>query len=246
MEWRYRGNMSTAAVVIIGNEILAGKFEDENTPFFVRRLRELGVDLKRAVVVPDEFEAIGEEIRRDSVAYDHVFSSGGVGPTHDDITIEAIARAFGEALVPHPELVEILYKVWPDGPPAPALRMASVPENTQLLWEGDMRFPLLCVRNVVIFPGVPRLLQRKFEAAAHLWTGEPVCAAAVETEESEVDIAERLSEMQSRCPQLQIGSYPRRDESGGHYVIVTIEGRDSAAVTDCAGALREILRERGQ
>ncbi len=234
--------MSTAAVVIIGNEILAGKFQDENTPFFVRRLRELGVDLKRAVVVPDDFEAIGNEVCRDSEAYDHVFTAGGVGPTHDDITIEAIARAFGEPLAPHPELLEILYKVWPDGPPAPALRMASVPASTSLIWEGDMRFPLLCVRNVTIFPGVPRLLQRKFDAAAHLWAGDPVISAAVETQESEVDIAQRLSALQEQWPELQIGSYPRRKEEGGHYVIVTIDGRDSSAVTDCADALREILK----
>ena len=98
----------TAAIIIIGDEILSGKFVDENTPFLIRRLRALGVDLRRAVIIPDDLAEIAREVSLAADRYDLVFTTGGVGPTHDDVTLEGVARAFGVPLVTYPRLVSLL------------------------------------------------------------------------------------------------------------------------------------------
>lgn len=232
--------MPTAAVIIIGNEILSGKFRDENAPFLIRRLREIGADLRRIATVPDVLDEIAEEVRRCAERYDHVFTSGGVGPTHDDVTMAGIAQAFGTPLRSHQGIVDLLHERL-DGPPnAAALRMAELPEGAELMWDGDLWFPLVRVRNVNVFPGVPGLLRRKFEASAHRWAGSPVVTARVVTAERETAIAERLAQAQARWTDLEIGSYPRY-EDGPFHVIATVEGRDPAAVEACRAWLAEVL-----
>jgi FAD synthetase len=233
-------DMPTAAFIAIGDEILSGKFADQNSPYMIRRLREQGVDLKKIAVVPDEIAAIADEVQRCSLAFDHVFTSGGVGPTHDDITLEAVAEAFGEKLVVFDEVLELLQRRYGKNIPDPALQMARLPESAELHWEKGLKFPLVVVRNVVVFPGVPSFLQIKFEAGAHRWTGSPVHIARVYTRQSEVSIAEILAEAQSRWPDLSVGSYPRFEEEEFH-VIATIEGRDPDQVEICATWLRSAL-----
>jgi len=224
--------MPTAAFIAIGDEILAGKFQDENSPFMIRRLREQGVDLKRVVIVPDDLSVICSEVRRCSAEYDHVFTSGGVGPTHDDITLEAVAQAFGEKLIVFDEIVALLKRRYGKKIPEPAMQMARLPESSVLHWEEGLRFPLVSTHNVFIFPGVPSFLQIKFEAGAHRWMGAPVFTARVVTVNDEVSIAETLREAESRWPAVSVGSYPRFNEDPFH-VIATIEGRDEAEVEAC-------------
>ena len=145
--------MPTAAVVIIGNEILSGKFPDENGPFLITRLRALGVDLTRLVVIPDDVPVIAAEVHGASERQDFVFTTGGVGPTHDDVTMPAIAKAFDVPLVRDASLAAIITaKLGSDAPPA-ALRMADIPAGADLWWDGAVRFPLVVMRNVAIFPG---------------------------------------------------------------------------------------------
>ena len=224
--------MPTAAFIAIGDEILAGKFEDKNSPFMIQRLREQGVDLKRVVVVPDDRDTIADEVRYCSERFDHVFTSGGIGPTHDDITLEAIAQAFGEPLVLFKEIVDLLRRRFGEEIPEPALQMARLPESTLLHWEDGLKFPLVSVHNVFIFPGVPSFLRIKFEAGAHKWMGDPIYTAKVVTQSDEVGIAHTLSEAESRWPQVSVGSYPRFDD-GPFHVIATIEGRDAEMVEAC-------------
>jgi molybdenum cofactor synthesis domain-containing protein len=237
--------MPTAAVVIIGNEILSGKFPDENGPFFIRRLREMGIDLARLVVVPDDEATIAQEVRACSDGHDLVFTSGGVGPTHDDITLESIARAFALPLELVPELETILRTRWPEGPPEAALRMARLPAGAELLWDGDLRFPMVRVHNVHILPGVPFLLQKKFDAAAHRWSGPPFLTERIHLDRREVEIAPVLSEAQVRWPQVAIGSYPRHQD-GEWSVLVTLEGRDSDALAAAHSWLVERLVKPGE
>jgi len=224
--------MPRAAAIIIGNEILSGKFADENAPFLIRRLRELGVDLARIVVVPDEMDVVAEEVRSASARYDHVFTTGGVGPTHDDLTLPAIAQAFGVPLVRQPDLERILVQKLGAAAPAAAMRMAEIPEGAELWWDGDVRFPLVVMRNVCIFPGVPMLLVRKFEAVAHRFRNAPVHLARVWTYRDEPTIAAVLTEATERWPQVAVGSYPRF-ELVPPQVLVTIESRDERAVEAC-------------
>lgn len=232
--------MPTAAVVIIGNEILTGKYADENGPFFIRRLRELGVRLERLVVVPDVAQTIADEVLRCSERHDLVFTTGGVGPTHDDITMESIALGFGVPALVHPELEAVLRARMKSEVTEAALRMALVPEGAELLWDGEVRFPLVKVRNVYILPGVPGLVRRKFDAVAHLFQGPALHTARVQTSEFETDIADRLSRALQLFSGVEIGSYPRFEEDPRH-VVVTVEGLDADRVEACrawlAGAL---------
>jgi molybdenum cofactor synthesis domain-containing protein len=228
--------MPTAGVVIIGNEILTGKFADENTPWLVGRLRALGCDLLRVAVIPDTLDDIAAEVRAQSERFDWVFTTGGVGPTHDDVTFAGVARAFNVPLHHHPELTAILRAKLGEACNDAALRMAEVPEGSALWWDGGVTYPLVVARNVCIFPGVPALLRLKFDKVAHRFAGTPVRLRRLRTLASESAIAAALVAATERWPSVAIGSYPRFDEAPVH-VIVTLEGRDDAALTACAAAL---------
>jgi FAD synthetase len=227
--------MSTAAVIIIGDEILTGKFPDENGPFAIRRLRELGVELERMVVVRDHVPTIAAEVRACAAAFDWVFTSGGVGPTHDDMTLEAIGVALDEPLVERPELVALLDRFGIPRTPA-AMRMARVPASTELVVGSADELPVLIAGNIIILPGIPRLFRNKFEHIAGRLGGETVATARLFTDEGETAIAERLAAMDRQAPDVRIGSYPRFGE-GAHRVMVTLESRDLEALRSAAEAL---------
>ncbi|MCB9758881.1 MAG: competence/damage-inducible protein A [Alphaproteobacteria bacterium] len=240
--------MRTAAVIIIGNEILSGKFADENGPYLIGRLRALGVRLRRLVVVEDTLDELSEEIRGCAERHDLVFTTGGVGPTHDDITMDAVAAAFGVPVVERADLIE-MFERYAGGPiNAATRRMASIPDGSELWWEGALRFPVVVKENVHIFPGVPSFMRLKFEAIAARFADTPVHTARVTTRERESDIAARLSQAVARWPAVEIGSYPRFEAETWH-VIVTLEGPDPGAVEACrawlAGSLEPVQLSRG-
>ncbi|MFM8408750.1 MAG: molybdopterin-binding protein, partial [Alphaproteobacteria bacterium] len=133
----------TAGIVVIGNEILSGKVVDTNSPYMASELRALGVELRRVTTIPDELDVIGDTVREFSGAFDVVFTSGGVGPTHDDVTIEGIARGFGRAVVRHPELEAGLRKYLGDRLNAAHLKMAEVPEGAELVPDTNLGFPTI-------------------------------------------------------------------------------------------------------
>jgi len=231
--------MPTVGVVIIGDEILSGKFADENGPYLIERLRELGADLRRLVTISDDLDDIAAEVRRCSDAYDLVVTTGGVGPTHDDRTLTGIARAFGVELVEHPELLELLDRYGLDRTPA-TLRMATVPDGSDLLHAPGGHYPVLRHRNVYVFPGVPKLMKQKFETVTEHFAGERVQTARLYTAQRETEIAAHLSEVQDREAAVDIGSYPRFGE-GPYRVIVTLESRDGEALRRAVDALRARL-----
>jgi molybdenum cofactor synthesis domain-containing protein len=227
--------MPTAAVVIIGDEILSGQFADENGPYLARRLRTLGADLRRLAVVGDEPDGIADEIRRCAGAHDHVITTGGVGPTHDDRTMEGVGRAFDLPLEPRTELVELLDR-YGLARSDTNLRMATVPAGAELVVGPGSSFPIVRVRNVWVFPGVPKLMQVKFESIARHFAGEQVRCVRLYTDEPETDIAQRLMDVAGRHPTVAIGSYPRFGE-GNYRVIVTLESRDDQALDAATAAL---------
>lgn len=232
--------MPTAGVVIIGNEILTGKVVDENTPWLARRCRELGVDLRQVVVIPDVLELIGEEVARFSARFDHVFTTGGVGPTHDDVTMAGVAAAFDVPVVRHPALERVLRDRLGARCNEAALRMAEVPDGAELWWDGEVRWPLVVMRNVCVFPGVPSLLRLKFDAVAGRFRGEPVLGRRLETLARETEIAHALSAAAARWPTVEIGSYPHIDVEP-HSVTVTLDSRDPEALAECEEHLRSAL-----
>lgn len=232
--------MPTAAAIIIGNEILTGKFGDENGPYLISRLRTLGVDLRRIAIIADDVDGIAAEVRRCAAAYDHVFTSGGVGPTHDDVTIDGVARAFDVDLEVRDVLVAMMVRYGLPQNDA-TMRLATVPAGAELLTHPSLSYPVVRMRNVYVLPGVPRLFQNKFEALAERFVGDAVSTARVYTDEQEWDIAERLTAVAKRHPAVAIGSYPRFGE-GNYRVILTLESRDADALANAEADVRAAIR----
>ncbi|MFP5264991.1 MAG: competence/damage-inducible protein A [Blastocatellia bacterium] len=230
----------TAAIVVIGNEILTGKSADKNASFLISELYELGVSLRRVVIIPDDVEEIVTAVRESAARFDYVFTSGGVGPTHDDVTIEAIARAFGQPVVRHPELEAMLRGYFGEGADEARLRMADTPRGSELIREKGLRWPVLAMRNVYVLPGVPELFRGKFEAIRERFRAEPFHTSAIYTREDEFDIAPRLDKVAALHTDVEIGSYPTftRDD---YRVKITIESKESAAVERARAALLETL-----
>src|SRR6266404_4751275 len=137
----------TAGILLIGNEILSGKITDANAAYLCRELRGLGVEVRRITVIPDEVDLIAAEVSRFGADYDVVFTSGGVGPTHDDVTIEGVARAAGVSVIRHPALVALLEGYYKDALNDAHLKMAEVPEGAELLVDESVRFPTILMRN---------------------------------------------------------------------------------------------------
>ena len=235
--------MPTAAAIIIGDEILSGKFEDENGPWLIRRCRALGIDLKRISIISDEVDTIADEVRRVSSAYDYVFTTGGIGPTHDDLTLESVACAFGVGLYEHPELAAMIRSRMGANVNSDALRMAMVPEGAELWRTAPKRFPVLVCRNVFIFPGVPKYLRAKFDDIADRFQGEPKTSRRLLTEQTESDIAATLRKASETWPDVSIGSYPRFDTEP-HTVIITMDGRVESHIDECTQWLKGRLKTK--
>lgn len=236
------GVVPTAAVIIIGEEILTGKFADENGPFLVKRLRALGVDLRRLVTIGDGVGEIADEVRRCASAADHVFTTGGVGPTHDDRTFEGIAEAFGLGMEERAEVVALLDRYGMERNPM-TLRMATLPAGAELVSEDALAYPIVRVQNVWVLPGVPRIMRQKFEALAPRVAGSAVRTARVYADDHEHDVAVFLDAVQRAHPDVSIGSYPRYGEATGR-LIVTVEGPSAEPVHAAAHAIAAGLRVR--
>ena len=218
--------MPTAALLVIGNEILSGKVVDTNSPFLATELRELGVDLERILTIPDEIELIAHEVRTLSEAYDFVFTSGGIGPTHDDLTMDAIALAFDRELELNQSMVERMERHQRTPANESQRKMALIPSGSQVIDAGDLWFPVVIVENVHIFPGIPQLLQKKFRSIRDRFRGVPFQLARVYVKQRESDIADHLNDLLKEFPELMLGSYPKIGEPD-FSVLLTLESRDA-------------------
>jgi len=221
----------TAAIIVIGDEVLSGKVEEENARFLVRELRALGVAVRRIEVIPDVRDEIAAAVRTASATFDHVFTSGGIGPTHDDVTISAIAAAFAVPVVRDPELAELVRQYSGARLFERDLRVADVPEGATLL-HGDTTgrcWPVISFRNVYVLPGVPSILQRKFAMIRRRFAAPPFYCRQIYSRECEGAIADSLDRAAADFPTVAIGSYPHLD-ANDHQVLVTLDGRDEATV----------------
>jgi molybdenum cofactor synthesis domain-containing protein len=232
--------MPTAGILVIGNEILSGKVVDTNSPYLCRELRALGVDVERIVTIPDEIPVIAEHVRVMSQGFDFVLTSGGIGPTHDDLTIEGVAAAFGAALQHSDSILERMRRAMGSEPNASQRKMAQIPAGATLLDAGDLWFPLVVVGNVYIFPGIPELLRKKFESARERFRGVPFVLKRVYVRSMESEIAEDLHAVLKEFPALLLGSYPRIQEEAFR-VLLTLESRDARYVQRALDALLERL-----
>ena len=235
----------TACVLIIGNEILSGRTQDANLAFLARGLTELGIRLREARVIPDDAGVIVSTVNAVRIAFDYVFTTGGIGPTHDDITAQCVADAFGVPLIVHPEAKRLLETHYPPGHLNEArLRMAMVPEGAVLLPNPISRAPGFQIGNVFVLPGVPSIMQGIFEQLKYRLVGGPkMLSRSISCHLAEGTLAKDLGELQARYPDLEIGSYPyfRRGDFGVTLVLRGTERARLAAAVEELNALIRIL-----
>jgi FAD synthetase len=229
-----------AGIILIGNEILSGKIQDANAAYLCRELRALGVDVRRISVIPDEVDLIAREVSAFSRDFDVVFTSGGVGPTHDDVTIEGVARALGVRVVRHPTFVELLDRYYGGQLNEAKLKMAEIPEGAELVSGGPVGFPTILARNVYVLPGVPEIFRRKFEALRERFREQPFHLANVFTRIGEGTLAEYLNALLAEFPSLLLGSYPELGHPE-YRVKVTLESKDRSYLDQALARFLERL-----
>jgi molybdenum cofactor synthesis domain-containing protein len=236
----------TAAVLVIGDEILSGRTIDTNSGEIARFLALLGIDLKEIRVVGDREPAIIAALNALRAAYDFVFSTGGIGPTHDDITADAVARAFGVAIEEHPEALALLRARYPGTELNESRRrMARIPLGATLVHNAVSAAPGFHIGNLFVLAGVPAVMRAMLEAIAPLLPqGRPLAAVTLAAETAEGRIAVGLAAIQKAHPEAAIGSYPYFRE-GGFGVQLVVRGRDGKAVEAAAEAIETMLEEAG-
>ena len=231
--------------MLIGDEILSGKVVDENARFLIDELRQLGVGLRRITVIPDVLDEIAATVREFSSRFGQVFTSGGVGPTHDDLTMDGVALAFGQKLVRHPELEALMRGYYGERLEPRNLRMCDVPSGARLVAAGHPNWPVVAVENVYVLPGVPEIFRAKFLSIREQFRRAPYVLRQIYTSAEEGSIAADLDRVVAAYPTVQIGSYPKFDvQSVGYSVKVTLESKDAAAVEAAAAALVAALGSR--
>ena len=230
----------TAGILIIGNEILSGKVQDANSPYLCRELRALGVEVRRISVIPDDVNTIAEESSTFSGAYDIVFTTGGVGPTHDDVTVEGVAKGLGRRVITHPDLERVIHELYPGKVNSARLRLAKVPEGAELLGQPDLVFPVVLIKNIYIFPGVPEILIQKFNGIKERFRDAPFLLKNVFVTAGEGAIAEHLNAVLREYPALLLGSYPALNNPE-YRVRLTLESKDPAYLDKALKLLVSLL-----
>lgn len=233
--------MSLSAL-IIGNEVLSAKVAEANGAHLIRRCRERGVEVQAVYFVRDDVDAIVEAIQLARRRAKFLVTSGGVGPTHDDVTVRAVALALAREVVRLPEMEQRIRAYYGERPvPAEALRMAEGPAGSTLLPSEDIRFPVLECDRVFMLPGVPQLFKVQFEAVLERIPGQPLSLRQLFLSVSEADIAAALDAVALARPSVAIGSYPTWDDTADHRVKLTIEHASAAETASTVAELRKTL-----
>ena len=220
----------SAAALVIGDEILSGKVEEANVPVLARALRELGIELRRVVVVKDEIDTIAREVKELAASHDWLFTSGGVGPTHDDVTIEAVAKAFGVPVVSSPEMEAMLRDHYRERTTEGHLRMALMPEGAALETTDAIRWPTTRIHNVWVMPGIPEVFRMKMHVVVEkLGRAQAFVSRAVYTKMDEGDLKPLLDAVVAAYPDVAVGSYPKWMDPA-YKTKLTFDGRDVARV----------------
>ncbi len=238
--------VSTAAMLVIGDEILSGRTQDTNSNYVARQLTSLGIDLKEVRVVGDDEDEIVAALNALRSRYDFVFTTGGIGPTHDDITADAVAKAFGVGIGYHPEAYAALEARYEKGQFNDARkRMARIPDGGALIKNSASVAPGFQVGNVFVMAGVPMVMRAMMEEiVTRLPRGETVKSVTVSADLPEGAIAQGLSDIQKAFPQTAIGSYPwYRDGRFGAQLVA--RSRDAEAVEAAAKAIEAMIVELG-
>lgn len=233
----------TACLVIIGNEILSGRTQDANLQYLAKRLGEWGVRLREVRVIPDIEETIVGTVNAVRAAFDYVFTTGGIGPTHDDITADAVAKAFGVSIGHDPRAVALLKERFTDGELNEArMRMARIPAGAELVVNPVSKAPGFWIGNVIVMAGVPAIMRAMLDhVVPQLKTGTKVLSETIDAGLKEGDVAGDLREIAKRHPDTTIGSYPYMNEKGFATRIV-VRSRDAAKLAAAKAEVEEMSR----
>ena len=236
----------TAALVVIGEEILSGRTKDENIAYIAAYLTKIGILLREVRVVADCEASIVAAVNELRLRFAYVFATGGIGPTHDDVTTDAIAKAFAVPVVTDPDAVAAMRKRFTPTELTPArLRMARIPEGASLIDNAISRAPGFMIENVIVMAGVPRIMQVMLDTVSpRLAKGRPMLARSVRLDVPEGDAAEGLGELQAAHPDVQIGSYPFFENKRlGTYIV--LRSVDEAKLAAAENALWKFIAEEG-
>jgi molybdenum cofactor synthesis domain-containing protein len=235
----------TAAILVIGDEILSGRTKDRNIGYIAEYLTNIGIDLREVRVVPDVEAEIVAAVNALRHRYDHVFTTGGIGPTHDDITADSVAKAFGVSIdVDQRAVAMLLERI-----PAPdlneaRLRMARIPAGATLIVNSVSKAPGFTIGNVHVMAGVPAIMQAMLDALAPtLPTGRRMLSRSIEAGLKEGDIATPFGAVQARFPEVVMGSYPGFKEGIGYTTTLVLRSRDEARLAAAAAAVEAMLTD---
>ncbi|RZO38171.1 MAG: competence/damage-inducible protein A [Rhodospirillaceae bacterium] len=239
----------TACLILIGNEILSGRTQDKNLNFLATGLNEIGIQMREARVIPDIRKKIVDTVNECRAEFDYVFTTGGIGPTHDDITSECVAEAFGVSMYRDQSIVDLLNSYMKGRGRSEMnearMRMATFPEGAVLIKNEVSAAPGYKIGNVFVMAGVPRIMRSMFdEAKVHLEGGKKVQARGLAVDLPEGTIAEPLALVQARFKEVDIGSYPQM-RNVGFRVSVVARGTDPDRLDQVIGELMQSLRDMG-
>lgn len=229
------------AALILGNEVLSGKIVDQNGPLLVTRLKAQGVALRGIAVLPDDVETIVEGLEWALRRAEKVITSGGIGPTHDDVTVQAVARALGRQVVRLPEMVELLERRGVSMTPE-VLRLAEAPAGAQLIDTPGSWLPTLACEGVYLLPGVPPLFRLQLEAVLPRLPRRAVFLRTLFLKVEETEIAQDLESVAKAAPDVAIGSYPQWDRQLDHSLQITVEGPSREGVDAAADRVVAFLK----
>ena len=232
-----------ASLIIIGNEILSGRTQDKNLSYLANWLNEIGIQLAEVRVIRDEEEIVVETVNYLRSTYNYVFTTGGIGPTHDDITSLCIAKAFGVELEINSGALGILKEYYKDGELTDArMKMTKMPVGSELIENPVSRAPGFKMDNVFVLAGIPSIMQGMFEGARkHLTVGEVVKSKSIDVFTPESNVADALTDLQNKYFEVEIGSYPfNKDNRFGTSVVM--RSSDEEKLRNCQSDLKELMK----
>lgn len=236
----------TAGIIIIGNEILSGRTQDVNIAHIAQKLNALGVHVREARVIPDAEDVIVDTVRQFHKAYDYVFTTGGIGSTHDDITAESISKAFHRDVEFNKEVVAVMVKICgTDDLSEGRLNMARMPVGAKLIHNPVTSIPGFQIENVFVMAGIPEVMRGMLDyALENVIPGHPILSVAIHCYLAEGDLAPGLRDIQNQNPEVEIGSYPfwRLGKWGATAVV---RGQDKTSIDNTASLIRELMQSLG-
>ena len=234
----------TSAILIIGNEILSGRTVDKNTSFIAKWLGDLGIGVEEVRVIPDKEEIIVESVNSLRKKYQYIFTTGGIGPTHDDITSESVAKAFGKKYEYNQEAYSILEKYYAKSDfNEGRKKMAKMPEGANLIYNGHGSAPAFYIENVFVLPGIPSYVELMLPQLKDvIVSGKKIISLTCDARVRESSIALDLSVIQNRYPEIDIGSYPYSKE-GGFGTMLVMRSTNQEKITKCHSEVEQMVKK---